>query len=553
MRTSLGDLSGAAGPADQARLFTALRNPRIYPGAVQNVEAIETHISLVLLAGAHAYKVKKAVDLGFLDFSSLDARRRFCAEELRLNRRTAPDLYLDVVAITGTPDAPVLGGTGTAIEYAVRMRRFDQDDLLDRIARRGALTPAMVDAIAASTAAFHARIARSAPDDAFATPQTAAEPALANFEHIAALVQGVPEQAALEALRQWTADTAQTLAPAFAARKAGGFVRECHGDLHLGNIALIDGKPVPFDCIEFSEEFRWIDVINEIAFLGMDLVDRGLDELAWRLLSGYLERTGDYDGVAVLRFYLVYRAMVRAKVDCIRAHQPGLAREKRSVVDREFHEYLALARRLADDHRPAVVLMRGLSGSGKTTLSAVLLERLGAIRVRSDVERKRLHGLEPDARTGSGIGTGLYAADVSRRTYDRLLSAAGAVVAAGYPVVVDATFLRRSDRDRFRNLAGDLHVPFALVCCEAPLALLRERVAARMRGGRDASEATLEVLEKQIETDEPLGEDERGFAAQLDAAAAPDEAVRGWLPALLALIGSTSDTGTATSRPGRQR
>ncbi len=541
----MGDLTSPSLPADQARLFAALRDPRIYPGAVDRVEAIETHISLVLLAGEHAYKVKKAVNLGFLDFCSLEARRRFCAEELRLNRRTAPDLYLDVVPITGTPDAPVLGGEGAAIEYAVRMRRFDQDNLLDRVARRGALTPQMIDAIAANAAAFHAQIVRSAPNDGFATAATAAEPALANFEHIAALVKDADDLATLGALRQWTIDAAQTLAPVFAARKAGGFVRECHGDLHLGNIALVGGKPLAFDGIEFNDAFRWIDVINEIAFLVMDLIDHRLDTLAWRLLNGYLERTGDYEGIAVLRFYLVYRAMVRAKVDCIRAHQPGLEQDAQLAVAREFDGYLALARRLAHDRRPAMVLMQGLSGSGKTTLSAVLLERMGAVRARSDVERKRLHGLAASARTGSAIGTGLYSADNSRQTYDRLLAIARAVLAAGYPVIVDATFLRRADRERFRALAADLKAPFAIAACEAPLEVLRDRVAARTRAARDASEATVEVLERQIGTRELLAPDECQSAVRLDAAVAADEALRAGLPALLAILRPGLGSGLA--------
>jgi hypothetical protein len=506
------------------RLVAALRDPARYPHAADGVELVETHISAVLLAGEYAYKLKRPVDLGFLDFTTLAARRRFCEEELRLNRRTAPGLYLEVVPITGTVDAPVVGGSGEPVEYAVRMRRFDQESLLDRIARRGELTPAIVDALADSIAAFHDRIARSRPEDPFATAQSAAAPALANFDHLESLVPGSADIPELEALRAWTEAKARALAPVFAQRKADGCVRECHGDLHLGNIALVAGEPVAFDGIEFNDAFRWIDVVSEVAFLAMDLIDRGLEPLAWRFLDRWLGRGGDYGGVAVLRFYLVYRAMVRAKVDCIRAHQPEVDDHSRGRMEREYHEYLALAHRLAHDRRPAIVLMHGLSGSGKTTVAQALLERVGGLRVRSDVERKRLHGLAADARTASAAGEGIYGAGASRRTYDRLADVAATIAAAGYPAIVDATFLHRAERERFRDLAARLGVPFVIVDCAAPLEVLRARVARRAASGGDASEATVEVLERQARASEPLADDEAEVTVTVDAARAPGDA-----------------------------
>jgi len=514
-----------------ARLIAALHRAEAYPHPVDRVEVLETHISYVLLAGDYAYKIKKPVNLGFLDFSTLAARRRCCEEELRLNRRTAPELYLAAVPITGSPSHPVLGGEGVAIEHAVLMRRFDQEGLLDRVARRGALAPPLVDAIARKVAAFHASVAVAGPDTSFGDPDAAAAPALANFDHIERLIGDSPDVPQLERLRAWTVREAERLVPAFEDRKRAGFVRECHGDLHLGNIALIDGAPTLFDCIEFNAGLRWIDVMNELAFLVMDLADRRLPELANRCLNVYLEETGDYAGLAVLRYYLVYRAMVRAKVACIRVHQPDLAAKATARVEDEYRGYLHLAERLAERGATALVLTHGLSGSGKTTVAGVLAGEIGAIRVRSDVERKRLFALPANARTGSPVGRGLYDPEATRRTYARLAELARTVLAAGWPVIVDATFLHRAERAAFRSLGRDLAVPFALVSCTAPEAELRARIGAREQAGSDASEAGLAVLGRQLETQEPPAAEEARDVVVIDTT----QSRAAWAPRFAAL------------------
>ena len=491
-----------------AQLVDRLRESSRYPHPAGRVELIETHISWVLLAGEYAYKLKKPVDLGFLDFTALAARKRYCEEELRLNRRTAPALYLEVVPIGGTPDDPRLGAT-PAIEYAVKMRRFEQDTLLDRVAKRGALTPADVDALAAAVADIHARVERAPHDSAWGSPERVAAFAEQNFEQIDPLAAAPVDIEHLDALRTWIGHEFTERREIFAERRRAGFVRECHGDLHLGNIALIEGAPVAFDCIEFNADLRWIDVMSEVAFLVMDLLDHRLDAFAWRCLNRYLELTGDYEGLAVVRFYLVYRAVVRAKIACMRAQQPGLDAAAQARLAGEYRGYFELARRLAESERPAIVLMHGLSGSGKTTVAQALLEQLGAIRVRSDIERKRLHGLGALTRTHAALDAGVYGAEATRRTYDRLAAAARAIVDAGLPAIVDAASLGRTDRDAFRDLAHALGVPFAIATCAAPEAVLRARIATRERAGTDASEATTAVLERQLATQEPLGADER--------------------------------------------
>jgi len=518
-RAARGKLS-RAGASSAGRAFAAaLLQPACYPHAAERIELIETHISWVFLAGDYAYKVKKPVRLGFLDFATLEARRFYCGEELRLNRRTAPELYLEVVPIAGTPEAPRVDAEGTAIEYALKMRRFAQGALADRVAKRGGLNPDRIDAIAAALAAFHAAIPAARPDDAFGSPERVAAPALANFEQIAELNPDSPEASRLERLRGWTSGEAGRLSAAFAARKRDGFVRECHGDLHLGNIVFLEGRPVPFDCIEFNPELRWIDVINEAAFLVMDLLDHGLEAWAWRFLNAYLEATGDYAGLRLLRFYGVYRAMVRAKVACIRARQSPGDEPARRALREEFRGYLALAESLSAEGRGGVVLMHGLAGSGKTTVSQILLERAGAVRVRSDVERKRLHGLAAGARTHAPPYAGIYAPETTRVTYGALERIARDIVASGRVAIVDAAFLRRAERDRFRSLAAALAVPLVIASCSAAESTLRGRVALREAAMSDASEAGVAVLEEQLASQERLAADETAATVAVDTEA----------------------------------
>ena len=519
---------------DHAALVAALRDAKRFSHPVSKIEVIETHISSVILTGDYAYKLKKPVNLGFLDFTTLDARRRCCEDELRLNRRTAPGLYLEVVAISGSPEDPVVGGTGPAVDYAVRMRQFAPQDTLDCVLRRGALDAACVDTLAATVAAFHGTLPAAAPAAAFGAPATVRAAAIDNFEHIERLAPHPQSRASLARLRSWSENEFAQVQPVVAQRRAEGFVRECHGDLHLGNVALVDARPVLFDCIEFNESFRWIDVISEVAFMTMDLADHGEPGFAFRFLNRYLEATGDYGGIAVLRFYLVYRAMVRGKIALIRARQPDHSAEvaRRSVET--FDEYLRLAESITRRPPRALILTCGLSGSGKTSAAQSLLEALGAVRLRSDIERKRLHGLAADARTGSAPGAGLYAARRTHATYDRLAGLARQLLPCGFAVIVDATFLRRAERRAFRDLARGADARFRILAFEAPLAVLRERIVARERAAADASEATLEVLERQIAAREPLGPEELGDAVICDTSDAGQAA--GALAALAAQL-----------------
>lgn len=466
---------------------------------------LETHISWVFLAGPYAYKIKKPVELGFLDFTTLAKRRHFCEEELRLNRRLAPQLYIDVVELCGSAAAPRIGGSGPVLEYALRMRRFQQEALASRMLAEGRLTRDMIDRLATRLAQFHADLPAALPQLPFGTSETVLHDACQNFEQIAALLP--PErhrENGLADMRDWTEREFMLRYSEIHERHQAGMTRECHGDLHLRNIVELDGELVPFDCIEFNPAFRWIDVMNEVAFLFMDLLDRGADPLAWRFLSAYLEAHGVYSGLSVLRFYVVYRAMVRAKVHLMRACQTGLVSVEASRLRRAYESYLALAHRCTMLGRPAILLMHGYSACGKSTIALSLAQELGGVRIRSDVERKRLHGLAPLARTHSAFSSGIYGQDATQATYARLAEAARIVVTSGYTAIVDATFLLRAQRALLRDVATTTGVPIILINVSTPRPFLRARIAARAAHCEDPSEATLAVLDQQVATAEPI-------------------------------------------------
>lgn len=491
----------------QRRMTQAMRNVACYPHAVADVRHVETHISHVFLTGLFAYKIKKPLDLGFLDFSTLDKRRFFCEEEVRLNGRLAPDVYLGAVSINGEPESPRIEGPGPLLEYAVKMRQFDPAAGLDRLDEQGRLSSRHADAIADTVADFHARIPPAPQDSEWGRAETIWLPVAQNFEQISARMGEDGEaRTLLHAIRQWSEAEHARLHPHFEQRRKEGFVRECHGDLHLGNMAWENDRLLVFDCIEFNPALRWIDVMSEVAFCWMDLQHRGHPDLANRFLNRYLERTGDYAGMKLLRFYAVYRAMVRAKVAFIRAGQT--ASESRHDMQ-EALAHLRLADSLTRPLVPRLIITHGLSGSGKTTFSGALLMQTGMIGLRSDIERKRLAGLDALARSGSGVESGLYTRDFSRRTYEQLAALAESLLQSGWGVVVDATFIARWQRDLFRQLAARLGVAFHILDFDLPPEILRERVVARCAAGRDASEADVAVLEHQLETQEPLAADER--------------------------------------------
>ncbi len=508
-----------------AGLLQRLQEPALFDHPVSGFEVIETHISWILLTGRYAYKIKKPLDLGFIDGVTLEQRRHLCHEEIRLNQRLAPTLYLDVQALQEQHEGLRLvadtedkrGDLENNLEYLVRMRQFNQGGLLNHLQERGALAPHHIDSLAEQVAEFHLHTDQANLETRHGTRTEIAHWALENFNQTESLTEETAVLESLRFLRQWTARELDRLQPLIEQRRCGGFVRDCHGDLHLGNVAVIEETVTVFDCIEFNAGLRVIDVISEIAFIFMDLLSRDETALAWRLLDRYLAITGDYPGLELLRFYAVYRAMVRTKVAMIRGSQPDISKQDMQHARQDADIHLALATRLMHEQRPMLILTRGLSGSGKSRLAGKLVETCGLIRLRSDVERKRLHGLTATRRSDSSLDGGIYTRDASRLTYEYLVEKTSTLLSAGLAVIVDAAFLQSWQRNLFTSLAREVGVPLHILDLHADEVTLRRRIRRRQEKGRDPSEADLSVLEHQIATADALDERERAVTTVVDA------------------------------------
>jgi uncharacterized protein len=337
----------------------------------------------------------------------------------------------------------------------------------------------------------------------------------ANFEHLRSRADAPPQPSELETLAEWTLDERARRGQQLLVRCREGHIRECHGDLHLGNVVLLDDKVRMFDGIEFNAELRWIDTINEVAFPVMDLEVQGHPDLAYRFLNRYLELTGDYAGICVLDYYRLYRAMVRAKVASLRRQQTSDQNE-RAACDRQLQRYIDYGLRLIQPKRPMLIIMHGLSGSGKSVLASDLAAQLPGIRIRADIERKRSHLTQ--SASEDVTPTNLYHPDQVRATYERLLSKARRILQFGHTVILDATFLRHEWREHAFQIAIECHAEFRIVCCQAPVELLQARIQARRKNACDPSDADLTVLERQIEESEPLTGDERSNAITVDTA-----------------------------------
>ncbi|WP_295476285.1 bifunctional aminoglycoside phosphotransferase/ATP-binding protein [uncultured Pseudomonas sp.] len=478
-------------------LIAALQNPALFPHPVEGFQVIETHISWVLLTGPYVYKIKKPMNFGFLDFTTLAAREHFCHEELRLNQRLTQDLYLEVIPLTGSAEAPQLGGVGEPIEFALKMRQFPQSGLLSTVQANGDLHSAQIDELAEQIAQFHLSAPKVGTETELGSPESVMAPVAQNFEQIRPFISEKTDLQQLDALEAWAQSSFERLRPLLVQRKAEGFIRECHGDIHLGNAALIDGKVVLFDCIEFNEPFRKTDVYADIGFLAMDLEDRGLKALSNRLISRYLELTGDYQGLELLNFYKAYRAMVRAKVALFGLGADADA-ERRASVLAQYRNYANLAESYSAVPSRFLAITHGVSASGKSHVAQRLVEDLGAIRIRSDVERQRLYA--DDASR--------YASQASEATYQRLNDLAGHVLHAGFSVVLDATYLKQAQRQAAAQVAENSGVPFLILDCEAPQEIIEQWLQQRQAEGGDPSQATLEVVKAQQANREPLSAEE---------------------------------------------
>lgn len=491
----------------------AMQNPATYPHTVTRIRHIETHISHVFLTGDWVYKLKKPLRNAFLDYSTLDLRRACCQAELELNRRFAPEIYSGVVALARDASGWNLEGRGEIVEYAVLMREFSQDALLLSLLKRGDLTVEIVRSLGAELAKIHT----AAPCLAdlrlpFGSYESVAQLARDNFRELKGLLNS-NSQSTLQALAEQTELQLISLQSEIEHRRRVGFVRDCHGDLHLGNLIWWNGRVQLFDGIEFNDALRWIDVMNDLGFVLMDLEEHRQAGLANQLLNVYLSRTGDYRGLRLLRFFKGYRAMVRAKVAAMRAAQQSASESEESA--KAVADYLAYAVEEFKERKPILLITHGVSGSGKTYQSEPLMRFPGLIRLRSDVERNRV----PDAvLSNAGGREERYSAARKQGVYLYLAEQAELLLQAGWSVLVDATFLQQSNRELFRNLAERIDVPYRILHFEASREVLEQRVAERARSGKDASEAGIEVLHAQLREYVELSDVERAACLNLQQA-----------------------------------
>ncbi|HXH65045.1 MAG TPA: AAA family ATPase [Mariprofundaceae bacterium] len=469
----------------------AMLQPSFYDHPAPDIRLIQTHISWVVLTGSYAYKVKKPVDFGFLDFSSLEKRHRMCLKELALNRRLAPDLYLDVLPVCRSARGFRLGGgnDADAVEYCLKMAQFDPDALFSHEIDRPQFDPAWMDVLARQIAGFHAA-AEVVRAPAFGSAQTLGRYIAENLEAARGLVTQAGPPDPSPALERHASRMLRELSPRIRQRQRDGLIRACHGDMHLGNIALVHGEPRIFDCIEFNDELRLIDTMNDVAFLVMDCDARARPGLGMRLLSRYLEHTGDYGGLMLLRLYQFYRAGVRGKVAFLLSRDSGMAEQAVGAQIRQARHYFSLAASYGEPPGgPGLYAVGGLSGSGKSHLALIGSGIEHALVIRSDATRKRL---------AAGSTASLYTPAMSEATYRAMIEGADAALAAGYSVILDATFLARAYRDQARQLAESHGIPLRMLWLDLPPAVLRQRIRARDTAGTDVSDADLAVLESQL-------------------------------------------------------
>ncbi len=487
--------------------LASLLQPQGYPHAVGAVRLVETHISWVFLTGQFAYKIKRPVHYPFVDLRTSAQRAFFCAEELRLNRRFAEELYLDVCAVTLEDGAARICGQGEVIDHAVRMREFRGEDELDRLLARGAVAQPELEDFGRALAILHGGLPVAGAEQDWGRPQSVRTLLLQNLEECLQTAEKLGTQDAVRRLSPPYSARLDATEPWLARRRATGKVRECHGDLHARNVVRYGDRLLAFDCMEFEPAFRWIDVAQDLAFLFMDLGARHFAGHAQALLGGYLFQCGDYEACRVLRLYATHGALVRSKVSALEA--VGAAQEgARTTALEEHRGYLEHAHSLVAPGVPLLILICGVSGSGKTWLAQRLAPRLGAVHVRSDVERKRIGGLAELSRSGSALEQGLYSTESSRQVYERLRQCAADVLASGYSVIVDATFQRREERAQLRAVAVQCAAAMHVILCHAPRRVLQARLLARQQAGADASEADLAVLERQQTRFEPIRPEE---------------------------------------------
>ncbi|MBE9126190.1 MULTISPECIES: AAA family ATPase [unclassified Coleofasciculus] len=491
-------------------LLEQMKQPGFYPHPVKTpIELMQTHVSYVFLTGDYAYKVKKPVNFGFLDFSTLERRQHFCQEELRLNQPYAPEIYLEVLPITQTDSKLVLAGEGEPVEYALKMSQFPQDTLLVNLFEQSQLTEAHMEELGRVVAQFHAQAPSNDYIRSFGTVDKVREALDENYKQTNKYIGSVQTQQQYEETQEFSDRFFKQRQELLSARREKGAIRECHGDLHLRNICLWHDKIQLFDRIEFNEPFRFVDVMYDVAFAVMDLDARGCKNLGNAFLNTYVEQTGDWEGLQVLPLYLSRQAYVRAKVTSFLLDDPEVPEDAKQEAAATAADYYRLAWEYTKTNQGRLMIMSGLSGSGKSTVARRLARHLGAIHLRSDAVRKHLAGISLDQQGGDEI----YTPEMNQRTYDRLLELGIMLASQGFAVILDAKYDRQALRKEAIAQAQAHQLPLQILHCIAPVEVLCDRLSSRTG---DVSDATANLLEKQRATAEAFTEAEQSLVTSLD-------------------------------------
>ncbi|CAG0995422.1 hypothetical protein GEOBC_02615 [Geobacteraceae bacterium] len=498
----------------EQRFVRSLLKPSVYPDPTVSVELVQTHVSYIFLTDRFAYKIKKPVNFGFLNFSTLDRRRFYCNEEVRLNRRLCPDIYLDVVEVRETPGGAGFSGDGRIIDYAVKMKRLPAERMLDRLLKLGKVSVDEIRAIARVIGKFHRRAERSDEIDRYGEIETIRTNWEENFQQTCQFAGDTLSGRDLRFIEGWVDRFIRDNAETFARRVAGGFIRDCDGDIHMENICLNDdGGICIFDCIEFNTRFRYGDTAADIAFLLMDFDMNRRGDFCGPFIEEYVQATGD-DGITeVLDFYKVYRAYIRGKVESMRLLDPQIPLADKEAARERARRYFRLARGYIARRTlpPSLILTCGLTGTGKSFVARELAFDLGLEIVSSDVVRKELAGLLPTEHRRDRYGEGIYAITVTARTYDTLLERAETALAAGQSIIVDATFRSRTDRDIFRQMAVRHAARFHLIHANCPEGTAQQRLEIRKNQTNEPSDGRWEIYLRQKEEFHFPTDDEAGL------------------------------------------
>jgi hypothetical protein len=505
-------------------LIEAMRDPAFYPHGPDAVELIQTHISMIFIAGQFVYKVKKAVDFGFLDFTTLGKRLFFCNEELRLNRRLAPQIYLDVVPIYRDDCGRIrLGAEGRIIEYAVKMRRIPADRMLKKLIAEGKVAPSVMKAVAEKVARFHSEAATGGEIDRIGGADTVRKNVEENFSQTESAIGRTIPEARYRFLKSYALGFLQKRRSFLDKRVSGGRIRDCHGDLHVDHICLAE-ELIIFDCIEFNERFRYEDVAAEVAFLAMDLDYSGHADFGEVFVKSYFAATGDDGVLFLLNFYKCYYAYVRGKVTGFRLDDPAIPEDEKHGAATSASRYFELAYGYACRlEKPTLILTAGLMGTGKSVLARAISPFLGAKVIRSDVLRKELLRIDPAERHPEKFGEGIYADSVSRRTYEGAFRRAARLLSMGTSVVIDASFRKREDRLKAMKTAATAGADFFVLECVCPEETAKTRLERRSFNHEEASDGRAEIFAEQRRAFETIDEMPAGAHFVVDTAAPPED------------------------------